>query len=92
MITDIKLSTTQISKIIQSGESFGSWLINLGKEALTNVAFALGKDTLLGLVGNLSSDAINKFERKKVEKELSEEEKDLLYLLRMKIWMTLLRS
>ena len=49
------------------------------------MAFALGKDTLLGLVGNLSSDAINKFERKKVEKELSEEEKDLLYLLRMKI-------
>ena len=28
---DIKLSKAQISKIIQSGESFGSWLANLGK-------------------------------------------------------------
>ena len=30
MSTDIKLSKTQISKIIQSGGSFGSWLGNLG--------------------------------------------------------------
>ena len=26
MLTDIKLSKTQISEIIQSGESFSSWL------------------------------------------------------------------
>ena len=38
MSTDIKLSKAQISKIIQSGGSFGSWLANLGKKALTNVA------------------------------------------------------
>ena len=34
MSTDIKLSKAQISKIIQSGGSFGSWLGNLGKKAL----------------------------------------------------------
>ena len=38
MSTDIKLSKAQISKIIQSGGSFASWLANLGKKALTNVA------------------------------------------------------
>ena len=32
MSTDIKLSKTQISKIIQSDESCGSWLANLGKK------------------------------------------------------------
>ena len=31
MSTDIKLSKTQISKIVQLGGSFGSWLGNLGK-------------------------------------------------------------
>ena len=31
MSTDIKLSKTQISKIIQPGGSFGSWLDNQGK-------------------------------------------------------------
>ena len=39
MSTDIKLSKAQISKTIQSGGSFGSWLGNLGKKALTNIAF-----------------------------------------------------
>ena len=32
MSTDIKLSEAQISKIIQSRESFGSWLRNLAKK------------------------------------------------------------
>ena len=32
MSTDIKLSKTQISKIIQSGGSFGTWLGDLGKK------------------------------------------------------------
>ena len=52
MSTDIKLSKTQISKIIQSGGSFGSWLGNLGKKSLTNIAI------------HLTSIAINKFDRK----------------------------
>ena len=30
--TDIKLSKTEISKIIQSGGSFGSWLDNLERK------------------------------------------------------------
>ena len=34
MSTCIKLSKAQISKIIQSGGSFGSWLGNLGKKSL----------------------------------------------------------
>ena len=62
--TDIKLSKAQISKIIQSGRSFGSWLANLGKKTLTNVVISLARDHLPGLVSNLTSNAINKFERK----------------------------
>ena len=64
MSTDIKLSKAQISKIIQSGESFGSWLDNLGKKALINIAIPLARDNLPGLVSNSTSNAINKFERK----------------------------
>ena len=37
---------------------------NLGKKALTNIALPLATDNLLGLVINLTSNAINKFERK----------------------------
>ena len=65
MSTDIKLSKTQISKIFQSGDgSFGSWLGNLGKRALTNVANPLVRDNLPGLASNITSHAINKFERR----------------------------
>ena len=48
MSTDIKLSKAQISKIIQSGGSFGSWFANLDKIALTNVAVPLDRDNLHG--------------------------------------------
>ena len=41
MSTGVKLSKAQISKIIQSGGSFGSWLGNLGKEALRNIVIPL---------------------------------------------------
>ena len=64
MSTDIKLSNAQIFKIIQSGGSFGSWLGNLGKRALTNIAIPLARYILAGLVSNLTSSAIDKFERK----------------------------
>ena len=64
MSTDIKLSKDQIFKIIQSGGSFGSWLDNLGKRALTNITIPLARDILAGLVSNLTSNAIDKFERK----------------------------
>ena len=69
MSTDIKLNKAQISKTIQSGVSFGSWLGNLGKKSLKNVAIPLVRDNLPGLVRNLTSNAINKF-KEKVEKEL----------------------
>ena len=62
--TVIKLSEAQISKIIQSGGSFATWLGNLGKKALTNIAVPLAKDNIPRLVSNLASSAINKFDRK----------------------------
>ena len=46
MSTDIKPSKAQIPKIIQSGGSFCSWLGNLGKKALTNIAIPLARDNL----------------------------------------------
>ena len=62
MSTGIKFIKAQVSKI--SGISFGSWLANLGKKALKNVAISLARDNLPGLVSNLTSNVINKFERK----------------------------
>ena len=69
MSTDIKLSKAQVSKIIQSCGSFGSWLANLGRKTLTNVATPLARDNLPRLVTNLNSSAINKFDRKVSGKE-----------------------
>ena len=47
MSTDVKLSTfTQISKIIQSGGSFGSRLGNLGRNVITDLAIPLARDKL----------------------------------------------
>ena len=46
--TDTRLSKTQISKIILSGGSFGSWLGNLGKKVPTNIAIPLARDNLPG--------------------------------------------
>ena len=64
MSTDTKLSKTQISKIIQSGGPFGSWLGNLGQKSLRNIAIHLVRDKVPGLVNNLTSNEINNFERK----------------------------
>ena len=46
---------------MQSGRSFGSWLGNLGKNTLINIAIPLARDNL---VSNLTSSAINKLDRK----------------------------
>ena len=59
MSTNIKLNKAQISKIIQPGGYFDSWLANADKKALTNIAILLAN--LRGLVSNLTSNAINKF-------------------------------
>ena len=48
MSTDAKLIKAQISKIIQSGGSVGSWLGNLGKKALTNIVIPWARDNLPG--------------------------------------------
>ena len=57
--TDIELSKAQISKIIESGGSFSSWLGNLGKNALPSIVISLARDNLSGLASNLTS-IINK--------------------------------
>ena len=62
--TDIKLNKAQISKINQLGGSLDSYLGSLGKTSLTNIAIPLATGNLLWLVGNLTSNAINKFESK----------------------------
>ena len=62
MLTDIKLIKSQISKIIHSGRSFGSWLANLDKKVVTDLAVSLARDNLPGL--NLASNLMNKLERK----------------------------
>ena len=56
MSTDIKLNKAQISKIIQSDGSLGSWLGNLGIKSLTNIAIPLARDSLPELVSNLASN------------------------------------
>ena len=63
MSTDIKLSKSQISKIIESGGSFGSWIGNLGKKAPTNIIISLARDNLPGLASNLTSSTINLTEK-----------------------------
>ena len=63
MLTDIKLSKSQISKIIESGGSFGSWIGNLGKKAPTNITISLARDNLPGLASNLTSSTINLTEK-----------------------------
>ena len=72
-----------MSKIIQSGEYFDSWMSNLGRKALKKIDNPLARNNLPGLVRNLTSKAINKFERKISGK--------LLYLFQMNMWMILLK-
>ena len=64
------MSKAQISKIIQLGWSFGSWLSNLGKKkkkTILNYDVPFVGDELPGLVSNTApnaaSNAIHKFER-----------------------------
>ena len=65
MSTDIKPSKAQTSKIIQSGGSFGSWLDILGQKIITNIVIPFARDNLPGLVSNITSNAINAFEKNK---------------------------
>ena len=54
------------------------------KKALTNNAILLARDNLPGLLSNLTSNTMNKLDRKKVEKALSEQENNLLYFFQIK--------
>ena len=69
MSTVMKLSKTQIPKRIQSGGSFGSWLGKFGKKVVTDFAIPFAKNNLSGFVNNLTSNAINIFERKIIGKK-----------------------
>ena len=51
----------------------------LGKKALANIAILLARDNLPGLVSNLNSNAINKFERKISGKGAVRAEKEFIY-------------
>ena len=63
MSTDIKLCKAQISKTIQSGRTFGSWLANVGKKALRKVAILLANNNIPGLVSILASNSISKLKK-----------------------------
>ena len=89
MSTDIELSEAKISKIIQSGGSFGSWFANLGKKAQTNVVIPLARDKLPWFVSNLASNAMNKFERKISGKGAVRAGNRFTLFFRMKIWILL---
>ena len=86
-----KLSKVQISKIIQSGRSFGFCLGNLKKKALTNVAIPLAGDNFPWLVLNLTSSAITKLDMKISGNGAVRVGKWLLYLFQIKIWKILLK-
>ena len=60
MSTDMKLSKAHISKMTQSG----GFLRNKSKNVISDLAIPLARDNLRGLVSNLASNSINKFQRK----------------------------
>ena len=68
MLTDIKLSTAQLSKITQSGgcpgKTLGNMMDNLHKKALIDLAVPLVKDVLHKLATKVTSFRFDKFERK----------------------------
>ena len=64
MLTNIKLSKAQFSKIIQSGRNLGRTLGNLGKKELLDFAVPLAKDVLFKAVTKATLSALDKLERK----------------------------
>ena len=68
--------------ILSKDQSLG----NLGMKALINIVIPLARDILRGLVSNLTWNIIY-LKEKYLEKELTEQEKDLLYLFQMKMWI-----
>ena len=64
MSTDIKISKSQLTKIIQSGRFLGKTLGILGEKILLDLAVPFTKDVLLKLVTETTSSVLDKSERK----------------------------
>ena len=71
-----------IDIILSKAQSLG----NLGMKALINIIIPLARDNLQGLVSNLTWNILY-LKEKYLEKKMSEQEKDLLYLFQMKMWI-----
>ena len=80
MLTDIKLSKAQISKIIQSRGSLRRTLVimmdKLGKKVLLDLALPLAKDVLPKLATKATSTVLEKFEKPKSGKRAGKEDVD----------------
>ena len=70
MFTDIKLSKTNFSNVIQSGGFLDNMIDKLGKELLKNFAVPLAKNILPQLGAKTTSFVIDKLERKISEWEV----------------------
>ena len=70
MFTDIKLSKTNFSNVIQSGGFLDNIIDKLGKELLKNFAVPLAKNILPQLGAKTTSFVIDKLERKISEWEV----------------------
>ena len=81
MSIDKKFIKFQISRTILSGGCFGSWLVDLLRKKLKNVAIPFASDNVPGLVNNLASTAINKFENKASEKRAVKKGKRIISLI-----------
>ena len=64
MLTAIKLSKAQLSKLIQSGGFLCNMMGNLGKKTLTDLAVPLAIDVLPKLATKATLSISDKFERK----------------------------
>ena len=89
MSRGMKLSKAQLSKIVQRSRFLGNMLSDLDKKALASVAVPFAKDTLPGLISNVASNAINKFEKRVGGKGVARAGKDSFYSFQMKTCMIL---
>ena len=64
MSTEIKLSESQLTEIIYSGEFLGKPLGNLVKEVLLDLVVPLAKDVLPKLASKTTSFVLDQFKRK----------------------------
>ena len=60
-------------------------------KALANVPICFARNNLSGLTSNIISNVISKFDKKKMEKELWEQGKELPSSFQIKIWIILLK-